>query len=49
MLNVARGEILYNSFILIRDVFLKVGGLRFVRSIGTSAIDSNKETKMNGS
>ena len=48
MLNVARGEILYNSFILIRDVFLKVGGLRFVRSIGTNAIDNNNETKMNG-
>ena len=49
ILKVARGEILYNSFILIDLIFLNFGGLRLVRSIGTKAIDNNKETKMKGS
>ena len=34
---------------LIDDIFLKVGGLRFVSSIGISAIDNNKETNIKGS
>ena len=49
ILKVPRGEILYSSFIFILEIFLKVGGLRFVRSIGINAIDSNNETKINGS
>ena len=49
MLKVPRGEILYSSFILMDDIFLKVGGLRFVSRIGTKATDNNKETKIKGS
>ena len=49
ILKVPRGEILYSSFILIEDIFLKVGGLRFVRRIGIKATDNNKETNMKGS
>ena len=46
MLTVPNGEVLYNSFILIDDIFLNVGGLRFVRSIGINATDKSKETNI---
>ena len=37
-----KGEILKSSLILIELVFLKVGGFRLVRSIGTKATENNK-------
>ena len=49
ILTVPKGEVLYSSFILIADIFLNVGGLRFVRSIGINGIDSNKDTNIKGS
>ena len=36
-----KGEILKSSLILIELIFLNVGGLRFVRSIGIKAIENN--------
>jgi predicted nucleic-acid-binding protein len=44
-----KGEIFKSSLILIELVFLKVGGFRFVRSIGIKAIENNKEINMKGS
>ena len=49
ILTVPSGEVLYNSFILIDEIFLNVGGLRFVSRIGINAIDNNKDTNINGS
>ena len=46
---VPNGEILYRSFILMAPIFLNFGGLRFVRRIGTKAIDNNKEINIKGS
>tara|TARA_B100001057_G_C22222741_1_gene708894 strand:+ start:409 stop:576 length:168 start_codon:yes stop_codon:yes gene_type:complete len=43
------GEILNNSLIFIELVFLKVGGLRLVRRIGTKAIENSKDIMINGS
>ena len=44
-----KGEILKSSLILIQLVVLKVGGFRFVRSIGTKATENNKEINIKGS
>jgi len=44
-----KGEILKSSLILIELIFLNVGGLRFVRSIGIRAIENNKEINIKGS
>ena len=44
-----KGEILNSSLILIELIFLNVGGLRFVSSIGTRAIENNKEINIKGS
>ena len=41
-----KGEILKSSLILIELIFLNVGGLRFVRSIGIRAIEKSKEINM---
>tara|TARA_B110000259_G_C13793281_1_gene313597 strand:+ start:500 stop:658 length:159 start_codon:yes stop_codon:yes gene_type:complete len=43
------GEILKSSLILIELVFLNLGGLRLVRSMGIKAIENNKEIKIKGS
>ena len=48
-LKAPRGEILYNSVILIVSIFLYFGAGLFVNKIGTSAIDNNTDTKINGS
>ena len=46
---VPKGEILKSSLILIEVLFLNLGGLRFVRSIGINAIENSKEIKIKGS
>ena len=43
------GEILKSSLIFTELVFLNLGGLRFVRSIGINATENNKEIKIKGS
>ena len=48
-LTVPKGEILYNSLMLIVPIFLNLGADLFVKSIGTNAKDNNTETKINGS
>ena len=48
-LKVPKGEISYNSLILIVPIFLNFGAGLFVRSIGTKANDNKTETKINGS
>ena len=48
-LKVPKGEISYNSLILIVPIFLNFGAGLFVRSIGTNANDNKTETKINGS
>ena len=44
-----KGEILKSSLILIELIFLNVGDLRFVRSIGIKAIENYKEINIKGS
>ena len=48
-LKVPKGEISYNSLILIVPIFLNFGAGLFVRSIGTNAKDNKTETKIKGS
>tara|TARA_Y100001970_G_C13416320_1_gene454388 strand:- start:1 stop:168 length:168 start_codon:yes stop_codon:yes gene_type:complete len=43
------GDILNKSLILIELIFLNVGGLRFVKRIGTSAIENSNEIIIKGS
>ena len=40
-----KGEILKSSLMFIELVFLNFGGFLFVKSIGTNAIENNKEIK----
>ena len=44
-----KGEILYNSLILIVSIFLNLGAGLLVNKIGTSATESKIETRINGS
>ena len=43
------GEILKSSLNFTELVFLNLGGLRLVRSIGIKATENNKEIKIKGS
>ena len=44
-----KGEILKSSLIFMEQVFLNVGGFRFVSSIGIKAIENKREINIKGS